>query len=362
MFERERPVQVDGQQADLFTLAVQVVDGFLDDVADRAHRHDDAVGVRGAVVVEQVVLAAGEFLDLGHVGLDDFGNRFIVGVGNFALLEVNVRVLGRAPNHRMIRAQRAAAESVQAILVDQAGQFVILDDFDLLGFVRGPEAVEEVQERYPAFNCRQVRHRSQVHDLLDAAFRQQGKAGLTGRHDVLMVAENAQRVCGHRPGADVEHARQQFTGDFVHVGNHEQQALGSGKGRGQGAGLQGTVYRAGSAGFRLHFGDPYGLAEDVLPALGTPFIHMFGHGGGRRNRENRRDIGECVGNVSRRVVPVHGFHFSHAVNPSFLFFRSYRFRVISDVFFIIRRPCKNTFFVQTSFLENEKIFNAALQL
>ena len=154
MFERERPVQVDGQQADLFTFAVQVVDGFLDDVADRSHRHDDAVGVRGAVVVEQVVFAAGEFFDLGHVGLDDFGNRFIVGVGNFALLEVNVRVLGRAPNHRMIRAQRAAAESVQAILVDQAGQFVILDDFDLLGFVRGPEAVEEVQERYPALDRR----------------------------------------------------------------------------------------------------------------------------------------------------------------------------------------------------------------
>ena len=118
----------------------------------------------------------------------------------------------------------------------------------------------------------------------------------------------------------MEHARQQFAGDFIHVGDHEQQALGSGEGRGQGAGLQGTVYRAGGAGFRLHFGDPDSLTENIFPALGAPLIYMLGHGGGRCNRENRRDVSESVGNVSRRVVPVHGFHFSHASNPSFLFF------------------------------------------
>ena len=192
MFERERPVQVNGQQADLFALAVQVIDSFLDDVANRTHGHDDTVGVRRTVVVEQVIFTAGEFLDFGHVGLDDLGNRFIIGVGNFAFLEVDVRVLGRAAHHRMIRVQRATTESVQGILVDQAGQFVILDDFDFLGFVRGPETVEEVQERHPALDGRQMRHRSQVHDLLDAAFRQQGKTGLAGRHDVLMIAENTQ--------------------------------------------------------------------------------------------------------------------------------------------------------------------------
>ena len=320
MFERERSVQVDGQQTDLFPLAIQVVDGFLDDVARRAHRHNDAVGVRRAVIVEQMILAAGQFLDLGHIGLDDLGNRVIVGVGDFTLLEVDVRILRGSPHHRVIRVQGPAAESVQGILVDQAGQFVVFDDLDLLGLMRGPEAVEEVHERNPALDRRQMGYRGQVHDLLDAAFREHGETGLARRHDVLMVAEDAQRVGRHRAGADVKHARQQFAGDFIHVGNHKQQTLGSGEGRRQGAGLQGTVHRAGGAAFRLHLRDPHGLPEDVLPALGAPLVHMLGHGGGRRNRENRRDIGEPVGNVGRRVVPVHGFHFSHAVNPSFVFF------------------------------------------
>ena len=321
MFERERPVQVDSQQADLLPFAVQVVDGFLDDVAGRTHRHDDAVGVRRAVVVEQMILTAGQFLDFAHVGLDDLRDRVIVGVGDFALLEVNVRVLRGSPNHRVIRVQRPAAECVQGILVDQTGQFVVFDDLDFLGLMRGPETVEEVHERNPALDRRQMRYRGQVHNLLDAAFGKHGETGLARRHDVLMIAEDAQRVGRHCAGADVEHARQQFAGDFIHVGNHEQQTLGSGEGRRQGAGLQGTVHRAGGAAFRLHLRDPHGLPEDVLPALGAPFIHMLSHGGGRSNREYRRDIGESVGNVSRRVVPVHGLHFSHAVNPSFVFFR-----------------------------------------
>ena len=225
MLQRERTIQVDRQQTDLFAFGVQVVDGFLDHVADRTHRDDDAVGVFGAVIVEQVILAAGHFADFCHIFLDDAGDGLIVEIGDFALLEVNVRILGGAANHRMVGVQRPATEGVQRILVDQAGQFVIFDHFNFLRFVRSTETVKEIEERHAAFDRRQMGHRSQVHDLLHAAFGQKGETGLAGRHDVLVIAENAQRIGGNRARADVEYARQQFAGHFVHIGDHQQQAL-----------------------------------------------------------------------------------------------------------------------------------------
>ena len=91
----------------------------------------------------------------------------------------------------MVGVQRPATEGVQRILVDQAGQFVIFDHFNLLRFVRSTETVKEIEERHAAFDRRQMGHRSQVHDLLHAAFGQKGETGLAGRHDVLVIAENA---------------------------------------------------------------------------------------------------------------------------------------------------------------------------
>ena len=51
-------VQADLDEADLLAVGVQVVDDFLGHVADGAHGDDDAVGVRGAVVVEELVVGA----------------------------------------------------------------------------------------------------------------------------------------------------------------------------------------------------------------------------------------------------------------------------------------------------------------
>ena len=78
-----------------------------------------------------------------------------------------------------------------------------------------------------------------------------------------MIAEDGQGMISQGTGGNVEHARQQLAGDLVHVGDHQQQALGCGVGGGQRAALKGAVYRAGGAGFRLHFRDLYLLAEQV---------------------------------------------------------------------------------------------------
>jgi len=54
----------------------------------------------------------------------------------------------------------------------------------------------------------------------------------------------------------MEDAGKQFTGNLVHVRDHEQKALGTGKGGGQRATGQGTVHSTGSASFGLHLGEP----------------------------------------------------------------------------------------------------------
>ena len=132
----------------------------------------------------------------------------------------------------------------------------------------GAEAVEEVQEGHPALDGGQVGHRRQVHDLLRAGRGQQGKAGLTASHHVGVVAEDGQCVGGHGSGADVEHAGQQLTGDLIHIGDHQQQALRGRIGGGQSTGLQGAVDRTCGAALGLHLHHIHRLAEDILLPLG----------------------------------------------------------------------------------------------
>ena len=80
-------IQADQDQADLLALGGQVVNNFLCNVADGAHSDDDAVSVLGAVVVEQVVVGAQLFVDLGHVLLNNGRQSLVSGVAGLTMLE-----------------------------------------------------------------------------------------------------------------------------------------------------------------------------------------------------------------------------------------------------------------------------------
>ena len=140
-------------KADLLAALVQVIDGLLGGVAAGAHGDDDAVGVRGAHVVKQLVVAAGQFADLVHDFLDDVRGGQVVFVGSLAALEVDVRVLGRAALMRMLGVERALAEGLDLVPRHEFLHLVILDAVDLLDLVGGAEAVEEVQEGTEAFSA-----------------------------------------------------------------------------------------------------------------------------------------------------------------------------------------------------------------
>ena len=108
----------------------------------------------------------------------------------------------------------------------------------------------------------------------------------------------------------MEHAGQQFAGDLVHIGDHQQQSLGSGVGSGQRAGIQRAVHRACRAGFRLHLLDLHRSAEDILLPRRGPLVHEVCHGAGRRDGIDGRYFGERVGHVRRGVIAIHRFQFS----------------------------------------------------
>jgi len=300
--------QVYLEEAHLLALGVQIVDHLLGAAAHGAHGHDDALGIRCAVVVEQVVLTAGQLADLRHVVLHDVGQLGIGRVVGLAELEVDVGVIHQRTHTGIFRVQGVGAEGGQGVVVHQLGVLVVGQHVDLLYLVAGTEAVEEVQEWDAGLDGAQVRHGGQVSGLLDAAAGQHGKAGLTAVHHVGVVAEDRKRMGAHGAGRHVQHAGQTLAGDTVHGGDHQHQALGRGEAGGQRAGLQRAVTGAAGAGLGLHLHQPHRLAEDVLPAVGRPGIGMLGHRAGRRDGVDGCDLGERIGDIRRRLVTVADLH------------------------------------------------------
>ena len=77
----------------------------------------------------------------------------------------------------------------------------------------------------------------------------------------------------------MKYAGKQFTGDFVHIGDHQEQSLRCSEGGGKGSTLQGTVNGTCCACLTLHFGNLYSLAENVFPAIGRPLVNKLSHVG-----------------------------------------------------------------------------------
>ena len=96
MLNRKRTVEMHRDHTHFFTAGIEHIRRLFGDIADRAHADHDTFRVGRAVVIEKLVIAARDFIDLAHVFLDDFRNRLIVAVGRFAILEVNIRILRRA--------------------------------------------------------------------------------------------------------------------------------------------------------------------------------------------------------------------------------------------------------------------------
>ena len=110
---------MDLDEADLLSARVQVIDRLLDAPRDRAHRDDDALCVRSTVIVENVVVTAGNFIYFLHVIFHDVRKRGVIAVVGLADLEENVRILDRRMDHRVLRIERIRAETRERLPVDE---------------------------------------------------------------------------------------------------------------------------------------------------------------------------------------------------------------------------------------------------
>ena len=262
----------------------------------------------GADVIKQLIVAAGQLADLLHDLFNDVRRRRIVLVGSFTALEVDIRVLRGALLMRMLGVQAALAEGLDLVPIHQLGDLSIIilgiDRVDLLDFMAGAEAVEEVQERHRRLDGGQMRYQRHVGRFLNGVGSQHGKAGLTAGHHVGMVAKDRQRMVGQRARGYMEHAGHQLARDFIHIRDHQQQALRRGERGGHRAGSQRAVHGASRARFGLHFGNLYLLAEQIGAAMCGPLVRYFRHGGRGGDGVNSGHIAECVCDVADGGITV----------------------------------------------------------
>ena len=150
---------MDSHHTDLLALLQQVVDALAGRLRGRTHEDDDVLGIGGAVVVEEVILAARDLGNLGEVLLHDLRNGVVVLVASLAVGEEGLRVLGRTTGVRTLRGHGAVAETLDPLGVDERTDVLHVHGLHLVVLMGGAESVEEVDKRNLALKRREVGNR-----------------------------------------------------------------------------------------------------------------------------------------------------------------------------------------------------------
>ncbi len=200
--------------------------------------------------------------------------------------------------------QAASPERDDIFIANERPDIGLIEHGDLVDLVRGPEPVEEVEERDPGTERRGMRDQREVMRFLDRARREHRPTGRAGVHDVAVVAEDREGMRRDRPGRDMDHRRRQLAGDLEHVGDHQKQALRGREGGGQRALLECPVEGSGRTRLGLHLDDVGHLAPQIGPTCGGPIVAVLGHGGSGGDRVDRDDFADGIGDASCRLVAV----------------------------------------------------------
>ena len=110
-------------------------DGLFNCTGAGAHEADHTLGIRCTNIFEQLVLTAGDTGKFVHLFLQNVRKGGVVSVDGLAALEVDIRVLRRTTNHRMIRAERARPVGCNQFIIHHLGHFMtgqLVDAVDLM--------------------------------------------------------------------------------------------------------------------------------------------------------------------------------------------------------------------------------------
>ncbi len=252
-FGGERAEKPDAYNTGVLPAAIKRFGCLRGHFSSRPHDHYHAVGIWIAVVVKQMISPAGGFGHAVHGTLHNGRKPVIEGIGGFTELKIYVGVLCRAAHVGMIGVHRRSLENGYFLSVDHSGNCVVGDGVDGRNLVARAPSVEEVQHRHSPFYGRKMGHKSEIHHFLHAAGGKHCESSATAGHHVLMIAEYRQGVGGYGAGAYMEHYREKFAGDLIHVGYHQQQSLRGGECRSQSAGRGCAVSGSGRTELALHF-------------------------------------------------------------------------------------------------------------
>ena len=308
MFHRKGAEEAHFDQPDLLAPFHQPVDRLFDGLRAGTHQDDHPLGVGRTHIVEEAIDPTCAFGELGHHLLDNAGQGRVEGVDGLAGLEVDIRVLGRAPDEGAIRRQGAGAVGAHSLVVDEGADVVVVHLLDFVDLVAGAEAVQNIEEGNPAIQGGGLGDEGEVLTLLDGVGEEHPPARAPGRHHIAVITENGESLGGQRAGGDVKDSAGQLPGDLVHIGDHQQQPLAGCESGGQGASLQRAVDCPGCAPFRLHLYDEGFAAPDILIAPRGPGVGQLAHRRGGGDGVDGYDFVGLVGNVGRSLVAVKG-HF-----------------------------------------------------
>ena len=307
--DREGAIQQDLHGADLLLGVLRVQPGgrLAHHLGARAHADHHALGVGWPVVAHQRIAAPGQLGKAVHGLLHHAGHARVERVAGLARLEVGVGVLPGAADDRVFGAERTQPVLAHQTFVDHRADLFVRNQRHAVVLVRGAKAVGVVDDGHAPGQRGGLCDQRQVVALLHRRRAQDGKAGAARGHDVLVVAEDRRGRRGQRARRDVEHGGCEFARDLVHVGQHQHQPLRCGERRGQRAGLQRAVHAAGGAALGLHLLHHRDLAPEVALPGGRPGVGQLGHHRGWRDRIDRADFVDAVGDPGDGGVAVHGF-------------------------------------------------------
>ena len=261
-----------------------------------------------------MILTTCDLRELAQILLNDLGNCIVVRIASLTVCEEGVGVFGGTTGDRTLWAHSTIAETLDVLFLYERTNILLIEQLNLVILVRGAETVEEVYERHAGLQRSEVSSGGHIHNLLYATFAEHSETSLAASHHVLVVTEDTERVRSQRTGRNVEYARNQLTGNLVHVRNHQEQTLRSSEGRGEGTSLQRTVNSTSSTSLRLHFLNTDGLTPQVLTTTCSPLVDMLRHWRRRGDGVDSSYLREHIAHVSRSLVTITGdklLFFSH---------------------------------------------------
>ena len=110
------------------------------------------LGLRVSHVVKEPVFAPGQVTDLLHVFVNNTRHFEIIRVGGFAILEIDIGILGGSPQFGSFRVGSPGTKFGDRIPVCQFGHIFVIDHGNFLDFMRGAESVKKVDERNGRFD------------------------------------------------------------------------------------------------------------------------------------------------------------------------------------------------------------------